>query len=391
MRGRRGILVVLVVFLNLNIGFLESWNLVLEVSKHVLLVSRILLAGLVMTTAIASFAQTPEQPRTRPVLRSTGVYAGNQEQPTNRGSNEIDEGSVVRVSTSLITVPAVVMDRNGRYIANLRKEDFHIYEDGVEQNVAYFASVERPFTVALMLDVSGSTQSQLSQIREAANTFVSRLRANDRMMAITFDGQIHVLTEAEDVSAIRRSKLHIPAVTDGTVLYDAVDFALKQMAQIPGRKAIVLMTDGVDQNSAATLKKTMDGIAEQDVLVYAVQYNTLPQLPQRLSQIKNEKARRKVQERLMKGYATSEPYLRTLAEKTGGRFYKADDLSDVGPAFEAITSELGVQYSLGYYPKQNSGAGAERGIKVRVRYPNLVVRARDSYTTSPAIARSGGN
>ena len=88
----------------------------------------------------------------------------------------------------------------------------------------------------------------------------------------------------------------------------------------------------------------------------------------------------------MKGYATSEPYLRTLAEKTGGRFYKADDLSDVGPAFEAITSELGVQYSLGYYPKQNSGAG-ERGIKVRVRYPNLVVRARDSYTTSPAIAR----
>jgi len=334
------------------------------------------------------------QQRTPPVLRSGGTYSSNQadsQKDKDSGSTDVDEGSVVRVSTSLITVPAVVMDRNGRYIANLRKEDFHIYEDGVEQNVAYFASVERPFTVALMLDVSGSTQSQLSQIREAANTFVSRLRANDRMMAISFDGQIHVLTEAEDVSAIRRSKLHIPAVTDGTVLYDAVDFALKQMAQIPGRKAIVLMTDGVDQNSAATLKKTMDGIAEQDVLVYTVQYNTLPQLPQRLSAIKNEKARRKVQERLMKGYAVSEPYLRGLAEKTGGRFYRADDLSDVGPAFEAITSELGVQYSLGYYPKQKSGAGAERGIKVRVRYPNLVVRARDSYTTSSAIARSGGN
>src|SRR6266478_2308463 len=344
-----------------------------------------------MGTAVIGFAQTPEQPRTRPVLRSTGVYAGNQEQPSNKGSNEIDEGSVVRVSTSLITVPAVVMDRNGRYIANLRKEDFHIYEDGVEQKLSYFASVEKPFTVALMLDVSGSTQFELAQIRDAANAFVSRLRFNDRMMAITFDGQIHVLSEPTDVATIRRSKLHIPPVTDGTVLYDAVDFALKRMAQIPGRKAIVLMTDGVDQNSAATLKKTMDGIAEQDVLVYTVQYNTLPQLPQRLSVIKNEKARRKVQERLMKGYAVSEPYLRGLAEKTGGRFYRADDLSDVGPAFEAITSELGVQYSLGYYPKQKSGAGAERGIKVRVRYPNLVVRARDSYTTSPAIARSGGN
>jgi VWFA-related protein len=348
-----------------------------------------------MVWASSLYAQTPEQPRTRPVLRSGGTYSTNQgdsQNASNKESNEVDEASIVRVSTSLITVPAVVMDRNGRYIPSLKKEDFRIYEDGVEQSVAYFASVERPFTVALMLDVSGSTQTQLTQIREAANTFVSRLRSNDRMMAITFDGQIHVLTEAEDVSTIRRSKLHIPAVTDGTVLYDAVAFALKRMAQIPGRKAIVLMTDGVDQNSIASLKSTLNDVGEQDVLIYTVQYNTLPQLPQRLSQIKNEKARRKIQERLMKGYAVSGPYLRSLAEKTGGRFYRADDLSDVGPAFEAITSELGVQYSLGYYPKQNSGAGAERGIKVRVRYPNLVVRARDSYTTSPVVARqNGGN
>jgi Ca-activated chloride channel homolog len=335
------------------------------------------------------------QTRTPPVLRSGGTYSGSQDnsQPSNnRASTEVDTGDIVRVSTSLITVPAIVMDRNGRYIPNLKKEDFRIYEDGVEQNVAYFAPVERPFTVALMLDVSGSTQSQLTQIREAANSFVSHLRASDRMMAITFDGQIHVLTEAEDVSVIRRSKLHIPAVTDGTVLYDAVEFTLKRLAQIPGRKAIVLMTDGVDQNSAATLKSTLSDIGEQDVMVYTVQYNTLPQLPQRLSQIKNEKARRKVQERLMKHYAVSEPYLRNLAEKTGGRFYRADDLSDVAPAFEAITSELGVQYSLGYYPKRNSDGSMQRAIKVRVRYPNMVVRARDSYTTGPTLARqNGGN
>jgi len=121
------------------------------------------------------------------------------------------------------------------------------------------------------------------------------------------------------------------------------------------------------------------------VIIYTVQYNTLPQLPQRLAAIKNEKARRKVRERLLKGYALSEPYLRNLAEKTGGRFYKADDLKDVGPAFEAITAELGVQYSLGYYPQEKSG-DTERSIKVKVRYPNLVVRARDSYMTSPTIA-----
>jgi len=280
------------------------------------------------------------------------------------------------------------MDRNGRYIANLRKEDFRVYENDVEQNVSFFASVEKPFTVALMLDVSGSTQYQLQQICDAANTFVSHLRLNDRMMAISFDGKVNLLSDVVGVSAVRQSKLHIPAAIDGTVLYDAVDSVLKRMARLPGRKAIVLMTDGVDQSSvAATLQSTLDEITEEDIMIYTVQYNTLPQLPQRLSMIKSEKARRRVQERLMKGYALSEPYLRGLADKTAGRFYKADDLRDVGPAFEAITRELGVQYSLGYYPKENSSTNSERAIRVRVRYPNLVVRARDGYVTAPTIAR----
>lgn len=331
---------------------------------------------LLTCTALIS-AQGPEPPRRPPVLRTTGVAPEAQEQagPKQAGA------------AALVTVPAVVMDRNGRYVANLRKEDFTVFENGVEQNLSYFMSVEKPFTVALMLDVSGSTKYQLDQIKDAANTFVSRLRLNDRMMALTFDGKINLLTDVADLRTIRQSKLHIPTVTDGTVLYDAVAFTLKRMAQVPGRKAIVLMTDGVDQSSAATLESTIAEIAEQDVLIYTVQYNTLPQLPQRLSFIKNEKARRKVEQRLLKGYAVSEPYLRTLADKTGGRYYKADDLREVGPAFEAITAELGVQYSLGYYSKETKEGGSERALKVKVRYPNLVVRARDSYTTAPTLAR----
>jgi len=334
--------------------------------------------------ATALNAQSGDSGRRPPVLRDINPTATGRSDRASSAANRSTNTS----ARALVTIPTVVMDRNGRYIANLRKEDFRIYDDGVEQNVAYFASVEKPFTVGLMLDVSGSTQFQLAQIREAADTFVSRLRYNDRMMAITFDGKINLLTDVADVRAIRQSKLRIPAVTDGTVLYDAVDFALKRMAQVPERKAIVLLTDGVDQSStSATLRSTLDEIAEQDMIIYCVQYNTLPQLQQRLSAIKNEKARRKVQNRLMKEYAVSEPYLRSLAEKTGGRFYKADDLRDVAPAFEAITAELGVQYSLGYFPKEVSQTSGGRAIKVRVRYPNLVVRARDSIVTSPSIAR----
>ena len=349
------------------------------------MIRTISIAILSLSCCAVTLAQEQRQP---PVLRGSNarIVTSSDANKTSQ-PEDVEEGNVVRVSTSLITVPAVVMDRNGRYIGNLRKEDFRIYEDGVEQDVAYFASVEKPFTVALLLDVSGSTQSQLAQIREAANTFVGRLRTNDLLMAITFDGRMNVLTQPARVAVIRRGKLHIPAVTDGTVLYDTVDFALKRMAQIPGRKAIVLMTDGVDQDSRVSMKATLEGIAEQDVLVYTVQYNTLPQLPERLSRIKDEKARRKVRERLLKGYALSEPYLRTLAEKTGGRFYRADDLRQVGPAFEAITSELGVHYSLGYYSKHSANVDGERAIKVKVRYPNMVVRTRDSFSASSVASK----
>src|SRR2546423_11497516 len=197
-------------------------------------------------------AQSPDPARKPPVLRSGSTYSKADDQ-SNSSNRQTDRTSSTRVSPTLVTIPAIVMDRNGRYIANLHKEDFHIYEDGVEQNLAYFASVEKPFTVALMLDVSGSTQYEMAQIREAADTFVSRLRFNDRMMAITFDGKINLLADVADVRSIRQSKLHIPAVTDGTVLYDAVEFALKRMAGFSGSKAIVLMTDGVDQSSVTEI------------------------------------------------------------------------------------------------------------------------------------------
>ncbi|MFN2493199.1 MAG: hypothetical protein ABR501_09990, partial [Pyrinomonadaceae bacterium] len=105
----------------------------------------------------------PPPPPQAPVLRkiATPSVTTSAERPTpdKEADPEVDENDIVRVNTSLITVPAEVLDRNGRYISNLRKEDFRIYENGIEQELAYFASVDQPFTVALLLDVSGSTQS----------------------------------------------------------------------------------------------------------------------------------------------------------------------------------------------------------------------------------------
>lgn len=327
-------------------------------------------------------AQSATAPTLRPAIEPVRV-SGSAQTTATAEEPEVDENDVVRVSTSLITVPAEVMDRNGRYIGNLRKEDFRVFENGVEQELSYFASVEQPFTVALLLDVSGSTQPRLQAIRAAANAFIKRLRPNDRLLIISFDGKINVLTEAVTLSELRQKRLRLNAVNDGTLLYDTVDIALQKLEAIQGRKAIVLLTDGVDGGSKrGSFKHNLRDAEEANTVIYTVQYNTLPELPARLSRIVNTKVRSHLLEKMTKEYAVGSNYLRSLAEKTGGRLYSADNLSDVPAAFNAITEELGRQYSLGYYPKSAAQAGETRDIKVRTRLPNLIVRARESYVAT---------
>jgi Ca-activated chloride channel family protein len=328
----------------------------------------------------------PFAPSNPPALRSENkaFTSKPQPKPSQEDEPDVDENDVVRVSTSLITVPAEVMDRSGRFIGSLNKDDFRIFENGVEQDLAYFASVEQPFTVALLLDVSGSTKARLEAIRSAANTFISRLRPNDRLLLVSFDGKINVLTESVTLSQLRKMRVRLDAVNDGTVLYDTVNFVLhKRLAGIQGRKAIVLLTDGVDGGSKqAGYKQNIRDAEESSVVIYTVRYNTLPQLPERLSQIADSKTRERLRAKMIKDYSAGGTYLQSLSDKTGGRLYDAENLTDVPQAFSAITEELGRQYSLGYYPKGQVQVGEKRDIKVRIRSANLVVHARTSYVAS---------
>jgi VWFA-related protein len=348
------------------------------------------ITGLLTASALAQDAPPPPVLKMRtPVVQPTPTPTPEEKEP------EVDADDVVRVSTSLITIPAEVVDRNGRYAGNLRKEDFHLYENGVEQQLSYFASIEEPFTVALLLDVSGSTQSQLQAIRAAANTFIGRLRRNDRLLIISFDGKMNIMTEAVTLAELRQKKMRLDALNDGTLLYDTVGFTLNQrLAGIRGRKAIVLLTDGVDYGSKRwSLKQNLRDAEESDVIIYPVHYNTLPELPERLSRIADVRAREKMAAKLTKEYGVGTIYLKSMADKTGGRMYETDSLFDVPRAFSMITEELGRKYSLGYYPSGQVKQGETRSVKVKVNASNLVVRAKDSYvagnqSSAPQIAPS---
>lgn len=205
------------------------------------------------TTKPAPEATTSE-PRRPPVLGGAN-YPNNRKPETPQeqaptGPEEVDAGDIIRVSTTLVTIPVSVMDRDGRYIPNLLKEDFRIWEDGVEQDVAFFASVDKPFAVVLMLDTSPSTQFRMDEIQDAAITFVNQLRPDDRVMIVSFSDDIRVLSEfTTDRSRLHRA-IQRARTDDGTRLYDAVDMVMNQhLARIQGRKAIVLFTDGVDTTS----------------------------------------------------------------------------------------------------------------------------------------------
>lgn len=316
-------------------------------------------------------------------------------QSTVAPDGETVEGDVIRFDTSLVTVPVTVLDRNGRYVPQLRRENFRIYENGQEQKIAYFATTDSPFSVVLLIDTSGSTQFRLDDIQDAAINFVSKLKPADSVMVMSFDDRIKVeckaTTDRDVISrAIRRTR-----TGGGTRLYDAVeDILKKQLKTISGRKAVVLFTDGVDTLSfRASYETTLRLAEESDAPIYSVDYDTsglgtggvhAPGLPRSRGTIFGIPIPSPGIPGTTGGanpgdYRLAVRYLHALSNATGGRFYSGDSLFGIAQAFTWIAEELGRQYSLGYYPVKTGKAGERREIKVKTTDAGLVVKARDSY------------
>jgi VWFA-related protein len=311
------------------------------------------------------------------LLAISSSYAQKQKPPAT--DDQISDDDVVRVTTTLVTVPVGVMDRQGRFVPNLKEQQFRLFEDGVEQKIAYFESAETPFTVALLLDTSDSTRFKLKDIQDAALAFIDQLRPDDRVMVAAFDKSTSMLCEATNDRRALESGIRQAQTGGGTGLYNALDVIIKQrLSRIRGRKAIVLFTDGVDTGTKGpTYEGTLRLGEELDALVYTIQYNTYDDTARKALEA-NEQVVTAKGERLNVAYARAERYLRLLSSKTGGRFYFADDLKRLTAVFTTIAGELRERYSLGYYPK-SAGQDAARQIKVKVNAPNVAVRARRGY------------
>jgi hypothetical protein len=203
-----------------------------------------------------------------------GAQSSQDPKPSNRPSPEQDVDTL-KIDTNLVTVPVIASSRTGSYIADLKKEEFKLTEDGVAQEIAFLASVDAPFYVVLMLDTSNSTQEKLPLIQRAAIAFLDQIGPNDKVKVISFDGELHNWNDFTSDKTILRNAISKTRKGDNTRVYDAVQLALDSLRPIQQRKAIVIFTDGVDWHSEqSSFESSMRNLDESGVIVYPIRFDT---------------------------------------------------------------------------------------------------------------------
>ena len=339
--------------------------------------------------------------------------------------NEEDE--VVRIDTELVEVPVVVTDRTGKPLLNLKRSNFAVFEDGQTQELADFAATNAPFEVALLLDTSGSTRSELQLIQRAAQGFIDSLRPGDRVALIAFKTAIEnerkvaapdLLSPLTDDRVSLRSAIARMGTSNGTPYYDALMevvgdvFKSQPDDQFRGRRALVALTDGVDSTSVADFDEAREGLENTGITTYFIQVDTRPFFEEGLlgpcegatrfsvAQIRRYYrsfgSRANVErttnfcdlgdfERLAiskKLYEIADVEMNAVAKRSGGKIFPAGDLTDARNAFKSVAAEIGTKYSLGYYSSNGKRDGSYRKIRVELRGlpPGSQVRAREGYT-----------
>ena len=342
--------------------------------------------------------------------------------------DEVDEGDVVRVETQLVSVPAVVTNKSGRPLTGLRAENFVLFENGQQQKITNFATTEAPFEIALLLDTSGSTRVDVGLIRDAANAFIDALRPGDRVAIVAFNtarqgqsvaAKVEVLSQLTGDRKQLRAAIENLGSSNGTPFYDGLVriadevFRERPREELSGRRAIVALTDGVDSTSETDFQTARSRLSRAGVASYFIQVNTEDFVEDRLLKDCQDDGRltlsAKQLERYRKAYfprarpddftdfCQMGPFekmqisrdiynlarreMNEIAKASGGRNFLAASLQDARAAFKLVATEIGTQYSLGYYPTDKTRDGKFRTIRVEVQGApeKALVRAREGY------------
>lgn len=303
---------------------------------------------------------------------------GQQPTPT---PPPIDQDQTERIFIRLVRLPITVQDRKGQFVPGLSKEDFVVFEDKVPQQIETFADdigQSSPLYVAVLMDTSASTAGKLRFEQESAMNFIHTVvRARkDHVLFATFDDEVMLRQDFTDrLDLLDRAVFAVKQSGTQTALFDAIwQFCDEKLRSAPGRRVLVIITDGEDTYSRATLRDAIDIAQRTETTIYAIStkagfLSTVPGVE--AGQVKDRKDRDLV----------------TLAEETGGMAFFSGDMLTLERSFSRISRELRAQYLVTYRPSNDRYDGSFRRIEVRLkdRRGNLRVRTKRGYN---AIADS---
>jgi Ca-activated chloride channel homolog len=266
----------------------------------------------------------------------------------------------LEVEVDVVSVTAVVLDKKGRFVRGLGPGDVRLYENGVRQEVSYFREASNdpdarvPLSVVLVLDTSGSMRESMRFLSEAVLNFVYKLDAVDKAMVVSFNDSVKGSAEfTGDIDRLERFVDGLEAY-GGTSLYDAIHYSLNRIRDEPGRKAVIVFSDGADTTSSLGDKEVVDYARAVEATVYSI------------------------------GFRGSGPggsprgFLKKIASETGGEFFAPGDIGDLIKVFNQISDELKNHYLLAYTPTREAD-GTWRQIELKVDRPNTEVRVRKGY------------
>lgn len=275
------------------------------------------------------------------------------------GSLPAQDDDVVRVESELVLLNVTVTGADGNYVHKIPRKDFKVFEDGVEQRVNVFAREENPFAAAILLDTSGSMESTITLARAAAIRFLDRLRPDDVASIYNFYSKVERIQDYSGSRDLPQLAYDLRA-KGNTKLYDAVARAAEDIAGRPEtRRAILVLSDGVDTGSGSSLDKALNAALAANATIYAVNMAD----PNAKSSARNMVA----------------GDLKKFAERSGGRYVSSPGGKAVGEAFEDIIEELSNQYTLGYRPSNRARDGRWRKIEIRLAREELKARTRAGY------------
>ncbi len=287
------------------------------------------------------------------LIRVVASTAAGARIVATRRTPAIDVSEGVRVQ--IVQINALVSDRSGKFITGLTPAQFRILEDGAPQRILHFATEEAPLEIIVAMDISGSMAAALDELKAAVRQFLSRLKPADLVTLVAFNQEMFTLTQRESDPDKLSAAIDRLTAFGGTTLYDVIIRSLELLSRQPGRRSLVVFSDGDDQSSQASFAAVDRSLRGSDAALFMVALG-----------------RGREQADLRETVAA-------LAEPTGGRALYADDPSELGDTFRELLNELEHQYLIGFESTNPSKDGGWRKLEVDLPGTPYRVRARQGY------------